>query len=156
MARWTEVQAEAPELAALVEQRFKAHKHAILGSLRRDGSPRVSGVETQWVLGDLWTGMMGGSRKALDLLRDPRFALHSAPDDPGMPHGDARISGRAEPVLDDERIAAWRGTLEGMPPGPFHLFRLDVLEVVTIRVALDRLVIDTWTQRGGLTTVERL
>ena len=156
MARWTEVQAEAPELAALVEQRFKAHKHAVLGSLRRDGSPRVSGVETQWVLGDLWTGMMGGSRKALDLLRDPRFALHSAPDDPGMPQGDARISGRAEPVLDDERIAAWRGTLEGMPPGPFHLFRLDVLEVVTIRVALDRLVIDTWTERGGLTTVERL
>lgn len=131
------------------------HKHAVLATLRRDGSPRVSGVETQWVLGDLWMGMMGGSRKALDLLRDPRFALHSAPDDPELPDGDARVSGRAEAVEDAEQIAAWRATLEGEPPGPFHLFRVDVREVVTVRVAVDHLVIDTWRPGRGVLTVER-
>ena len=155
MARWSDVLAEAPELAALVEQRFKAHKHAVLATLRRDGSPRVSGVETQWVFGDLWMGMMGGSRKALDLLRDPRFALHSAPDDPELPDGDARVSGRAEAVEDPPRIAAWRGTLEGELTGPFHLFRVDVEEVVTVRVAVDRLVIDRWKAGRGVVTVER-
>ncbi|MGH2688159.1 MAG: pyridoxamine 5'-phosphate oxidase family protein [Actinomycetota bacterium] len=155
MARWSDVQSEAPDLAALVEQRFKAHKHAVLATVRRSGSPRVSGVETQWVFGDLWMGMMGGSRKALDLLRDPRFALHSAPDDPEMPHGDARVSGRAEAVEDPAVIDAWRGTLEGELSGPLHLFRADVTEVVTVRVAVDRLVIDTWRPGHGVVRVER-
>jgi hypothetical protein len=107
------------------------------------------------VLGDLWMGMMGGSRKALDLLRDPRFALHSAPDDPEFPSGDARVSGRAEAVEDPGEIATWQGTLEGEPPAPFHLFRADVLEVLTVRVAADRLVIDTWRPGSGVVTVER-
>ncbi|MGH2720156.1 MAG: pyridoxamine 5'-phosphate oxidase family protein [Actinomycetota bacterium] len=155
MARWSEVQAEAPDLAALVERRFKAHKHAFLATLRRDGSPRVSGVETQWALGDLWMGMMGGSRKALDLLRDPRLALHSPSDEPDLADGDARVSGRAEAVEDPGRIDAWRATLEGEVPGPFHLFRVDVDEVVTVRVAGDRLVVTTWRPGHGIVTVER-
>jgi hypothetical protein len=155
MARWSDVQAEAPDFAALVEQRFKAHKHAILATLRRDGSPRLCGVETQWVLGDLWMGMMGGSRKALDLLSDPRFALHSAPDDPELTNGDARVSGTAEAVEDPAGIAAWQGTLEGEPPAPFHLFRVDMTEVVTVRVAVDRLVIDMWRPGHGVVRVER-
>jgi hypothetical protein len=155
MARWSDVQHAAPDLAERAENRFKAHRHALLATLRKDGHPRVAGIETQFVLGDLWMGMMGGSRKARDLLRDPRMALHATLDAPEVATGDARISGRAEAVVDDEQIAAWSATLEGSPEGPFHLFRVDVDEVMLIRAVVDHLLIESWTADHGLRSFER-
>ena len=155
MAQWSEVQEAAPELAEQVERRFKAYRHALLATLRRDGHPRITGVETQFVLGDLWMGMMPGSRKAKDLLRDPRMALHAALDEPEVPSGDARISGRAEEVVDEGRVTAWKQTLEQIPPGPFHLFRVDVAEVTLVRAVVDHLEIESWSERHGHRHFER-
>src|SRR5205809_330300 len=104
MVRWQEVVAAEPEFAARVEGLFQARKHKTLATLRRDGSPRISGTETQFESGDLWMGMMPGSMKARDLERDARLALHSpsvdAPpgNDAGWP-GEAKIAGRGEFVL---------------------------------------------------------
>src|SRR5262245_20572123 len=99
MASWSEVEAAAPELAARARTAFDAHRHKVLATLRRDGSPRLSGIEAGFVDGELLLGMMPGSRKALDLRRDPRLALHSAsvdpPDDPTTWPGDAKLAGRA-------------------------------------------------------------
>lgn len=142
MARWDEVTASAADFAEAVRARFDAHRHKILATLRADGSPRVSGIEAAFADGDLWLGMMGGSRKALDLRRDPRLALHSASldplDDPGTWPGDAKLSGRAVEVTDPARISA---TMEAMGEDASdaspesHLFRVDVTEVTLIRVA---------------------
>ena len=43
------------------------------------------------------------------------------------------------------------------PPGPFHLFRADVKEVVLVRVGdpADHLVIESWHEGRGLRRVER-
>ena len=82
MANWSGVEAAAPELAARVRATMDAHKHKVLATLRRDGSPRVSGIEATFTDGELWLGMMPGSRKAADLRRDPRLALHSTSVDP--------------------------------------------------------------------------
>ena len=104
MATWSEIEAAAPELAGRARAAFDAHKHKVLATLRRDGSPRISGIEATIADGELWLGMMPGSRKALDLRRDPRLALHSAsvdpPDDPTAWTGDAKLSGRAVEVDD--------------------------------------------------------
>lgn len=155
MARWSEVEAAAPELAARVRARFGSHRHALLATLRRDGYPRVTGIETQFVLGDLWMGMMGGSWKAKDLMGDPRMALHSHLDSPDVANGDARITGRAELVDDPETIKAWQGTLEAEPPPPFHVFRVDVSEVTLVRAAADHLEIESWTTRAGVRRFRR-
>jgi hypothetical protein len=81
MASWEEFESAAPDLAGAIAARFAAHKHALLATLRRDGAPRISGIETTIRYGDLWLGMMPDSRKGADLRRDPRFALHAAPVD---------------------------------------------------------------------------
>jgi hypothetical protein len=47
VASWSEVEAEAPELAALVRGFFDAHKHKTMATLRRHGSPRISGIEVE-------------------------------------------------------------------------------------------------------------
>jgi len=67
--------------------------HKTIATLRRDGSPRISGTEYRFTEGELWFGSMHGAMKALDLRRDPRFALQSAPADPPGWDGDAKLAG---------------------------------------------------------------
>src|SRR4028119_1191603 len=98
MPSWTAVEAEAPELATLARRFLDAHVHKTLATLRRDGSPRISGTEVASADGELWLGSMWRSLKALDLQRDPRFALHSGSVDPpgwtGGAEGPRRAAGR--------------------------------------------------------------
>ena len=116
MATWDEVVAEAPELAEAVRARLDAGVHKTLATLRADGSPRISGTEVTFVDGDLWFGSMWQSRKALDLQRDPRFALHSASADPPEWTGDAKLSGRREEVTDPARFEALNRARGGEAP----------------------------------------
>jgi len=155
MASWNDLAGAAPELAERVQNRFAASRHNLLATLRRDGAPRLSGVEVQNSGGQLWVGMMGGSLKARDLRRDPRLALHSAPIDLDLVAGDAKVSGRALEVTDDREIASWLGELASQPPTPFHLFRVDIDEVSIVRVDIDHLVIDAWSPDRGAWRVER-
>ena len=94
MARWSEVEQEAPELVATARGFLDAGVHKTLATLRGDGSPRISGTELEFRDGDAWLGSMPGARKARDLQRDPRFSLHSASVDPPGRRGDGE-AGRA-------------------------------------------------------------
>jgi hypothetical protein len=155
MPSWSNFEAAAPALAEYVRERLDAHRHKTLATLRRDGSPRISGTEAFIRDGDLWIGSMWEARKALDLQRDPRYALHSGSDEPDGWAGDAKVAGAAEEITDPERVQA---IVEGnAPPGPMHLFRLDLSEVSTVRLSEDRkhLVIDVWTPDGGVRTMSR-
>jgi hypothetical protein len=155
MATWSEFAAEAPELAARVQERFDAHKHKTMATLRKDGGPRISGTECRFEDGELWIGSMWKAVKALDLLRDPRYALHSATDDPEHWAGEAKLAGTAEEIVDEAQIRARNG--EAGANGPSHLFRLDVTEVSTVGLneAKTLLVIEVWTPERGVRTIER-
>ena len=167
MATWAEIEAAAPELAARARASFDAHRHKLLATLRRDGSPRISGIEATFADGELWLGMMPGSRKALDLRRDPRLALHSAsddpPDDPTTWSGDAKLSGRAVEVHDPALVARFTAGDEAGGEGgagegdPAHLFRVDIGEVVHTRVGdpADHLVIELWREGEGIRQMRR-
>jgi Pyridoxamine 5'-phosphate oxidase len=158
MASWNEVESSAPELAARVRTAFDAHRHKLLATLRQDGSPRISGIEASFRDGELWLGMMPGSRKALDLRRDPRLAVHSAsadpPDDPTGWPGDAKLAGRAVEV-DDPGLLRELGA--GDDAAGAHLFRVDITELVHTRVGdpADHLVIDLWQEGKGLRRMQR-
>ena len=82
MPGWGEVRREAPEFADRVQAAFERNRHMTLATLRRDGSPRISGTEIEFDGGDLFVGMMPASRKARDLLCDPRIAIHGPTADP--------------------------------------------------------------------------
>lgn len=155
MASWSEIEAQAPELTALARGYLDAFTHKTLATLRRDGSPRISGTEVSYADGELWLGSMWQSRKALDLRRDPRFALHSGSADPPGWTGDAKVAGTVDEVTDPERIAAISG--EKAPPGPSHLFRADVAELVVVRLGdpADHIVIEAWHAGRGVTRMER-
>lgn len=143
MPSWAEFEADAPGLAARVRRRFEAHKHMTIATLRRDGSPRISGTEAEIEDGELWVGSMWDALKARDLRRDPRFALHSASEDPDVWTGDAKLAGLAEET--------------GSEPGKAHRFRLDIQEASTVDLDDERkhLVITVWTPETGVRTMKR-
>jgi Pyridoxamine 5'-phosphate oxidase len=155
MSTWSEFEAAAPALAARVRERLDAHTHKTLATVRHDGSPRISGTETEIRDGELWIGSMWQARKAHDLQRDPRFALHSGSDEPSDWKGDAKLAGVAEEITDRERVEEING--DNAPPGPSHLFRLDVREVSIVGLNDTRtgIVIDVWTPERGARTIER-
>jgi hypothetical protein len=155
MPSWSDFEAAAPELAERVRARLEAHTHKTLATVRRDGSPRISGTETAFVQGELWIGSMWQARKAHDLQRDPRFALHSGSDDPPDWTGDAKLAGFVEEITDPKRVREING--DKAPPGPSHLFRLDLQEVSTVELDDERksLVIEVWTPDFGVRTMKR-
>ncbi|MGW1889447.1 pyridoxamine 5'-phosphate oxidase family protein [Streptomyces sp. NPDC002004] len=152
---WGAFAAAEPDLAKTVRERFEKFTHHVLATLRRDGSPRTSGLEVRFLHGELYLGMMPDSLKALDLRRDPRFTLQANPG-PGteMAGGDVRVAGRAVEVLDAEETARYLG--EVAPPEPFHLFRAEVTEVVRTFVEDETyLVVRIWKPGEPLRTVRR-
>lgn len=161
MTTWEDVVEAAPELAEVVRGRFEATGLGYLATVRRDGSPRISGIEPWFGGGRLWIGSMDGARKAQDLRRDPRFSLHAANVDKEVADGDARISGGAveiDPADErwDQALAAFvEVTGHDVPPGPMHLFCLEPDEVVFLRPAGDHLLIRTWTPARGERTIAR-
>jgi hypothetical protein len=150
MTAWRDVEKAEPEFAKRVRALFEAHRHKTLATLRADGSPRISGIETAFDDGELVFGSMPNARKGADLLRDPRFALHSPTVDPvegeeaGWP-GEAKIAGRAVPA---------GPTTEGPPGDRFHA---DITEVVHTHLdeKATMLVVEWWTPTHGLRRVDR-
>lgn len=153
MANWAEVEREAPELAGAARGFLTAHKHLTIATVRRDGSPRISGIEIQLADGELWFGSMWRAMKALDLRRDPRFAIHSGSPDPDDGwEGDAKLAGRAVEVDDPELKRA-----RGGGGGEYHLFRAEIEELVVVRLndARDKLAIASWHPGRGVERIER-
>ena len=150
MTAWGDVERADPDFAQRVRQLFDAHRHKTIATLRADGAPRISGIEVTFDGGELTFGSMPRARKGADLLRDPRFALHSATVDPvegaeaGWP-GEAKIAGLA--------VAA--GPVTQGPDG--DLFHADVTEVVHTHLdeKATMLVVEWWTPAEGLHRVER-
>lgn len=147
MPSWSDFERSAPDLAASVRAIFEARKHHTLATLRADGAPRISGIEVEFRDdGELVLGMMPGSRKAADVARDCRLAVHGLsadppPEDQPSWGGDAKIAGLG--VSLGER-------LEEQPPGP--RFRIDITEVVLTRIDGDGqgLVIQSWHPGRGV------
>ncbi|WP_171163396.1 pyridoxamine 5'-phosphate oxidase family protein [Streptomyces sp. I05A-00742] len=170
MVAWGDFRAAEPGFAASVRAAFTADRHAVLATLRRDGAPRISGIEPVFHTSDIWLFVMPGSVKSADLRHDPRCALHSATTErrcgrhhPGGAIGpmpdDAKISGQAVPVTDPAAAAEFLDLLEartGLPAdcGP-ELMRVDIEEVSTVRAIGEGAVVSSWRVGGPLRVRQR-
>src|SRR5687768_6521200 len=155
MPTWKALEQAEPEFAARVRALFDAGRHKTIATLRADGSPRISGIESEFAAGELRFGSMAGARKGADLRRDPRFALHSPTSHPGEGKerewpGEAKIAGRA--VLVD---APTTDETTEQPNG--DMFVADITEVVVTHLNPDatKLVVESWTSERGLRVIER-
>ena len=146
---WRDFETAEPEFAQRVRALFDAHRHKTIATVRADGSPRISGIETVFEDGELVFGSMADARKGADLRRDPRFALHSATVDPvegseAQWPGEAKVSGRA--------VA---GPLAEGQDGDRFLADIALVVHTHLDPAATRLVIEWWTPAEGHRKAER-
>lgn len=142
MPSWREIQADFPAFARKVEECFAAGTNKTIATLRKDGSPRISGTELEFHEGQITLGMMGKSMKLLDVRRDPRVAIHSPTieppkDQPSEHRGDAKISGVLLEKTDADLGPEYPGA---------GSFEIDIREVVLTYVdeTETHLVIESW------------
>lgn len=143
---WNVIEQGEPAFAERVRGLFDAGRHKTIATLRADGSPRISGIECEFVDGELRFGSMPGARKGDDLKRDPRFALHGPTFHPEEGKeaewsGEAKISGRVSVIEQADS----------------DLFVADIFEVVItgLDAGATKLVVESWTPERGLRRVER-
>ena len=128
---WEDFKRDAPLLATLAEERFERSGLLLVATLRKDGWPRVSPVEPLIADGHLYLGMMWQSRKARDLLRNPRCSIHSIVSNRDGSDGEFKAFGRAMDVQDPDMRRGYGDALYQkigwMPEEPeYHLFSVDV------------------------------
>jgi hypothetical protein len=134
--KWAEIAAHEPALGAVAHQRLIEPGVVLIGTTRRDGSARISGVEPLIMDGELWLSMMSGSAKVADLDRDPRLQVHSIISGPEAAI-EIKLRGRARREHDrdvQERYA--RKVAAELPwepvVGDFALFAVDIDEVTYV------------------------
>lgn len=147
MASWRDFERGATDIATPARTFLDGRRHKTIATLRQSGAPRITGTEVFFSGSELWFGSMWHSQKALDLRRDPRFALHSGSEDPPSWRGDVSISGTAVEIDDSGVKAAIAEELGSTSDEPWHLFRADLTEVVLVRLAGsgEHLDIEIWT-----------
>jgi hypothetical protein len=156
MPTWRTLRSTAPELVALGEERLRRFRLAMLGTLRADGSPRISTVEPYLDGGDLLLGLIRSSAKAQDVIRDPRCTLHSIVDDPDGGEPELTLRGRFAEVDETVRRAdpnAWWLSFEESLP-LVGTIKLEAAALIRFDLVRGEMSILSWTPDDGIS--ERL
>ncbi|MBV9092914.1 MAG: hypothetical protein JO132_03395 [Streptosporangiaceae bacterium] len=133
--RWSEISARQAALGAVAGRLLIEPGVLLAGTVRRDGTARISGVEPLVLDGDLWLSM-SGSAKRRDLGRDPRVVLNSVITSPGPP-AEIKVRGTARAVTEPDRQQRYAAAVQdqiGWQPvaGQITLFLVEVADVTYI------------------------
>lgn len=151
MTTWHAFSVEAPRIAEVFARRHAATGSlCMLATLRPDGFPRISPMEPRFFEGQLWIGGMPGTAKFRDLIRDPRFCLHTATIDTEVKDGDAKVWGVVEDDDDPElhqRYAEhlFQQTGFDLRGQQFeHFFAAHIIGAAAVQINEGHLDITTW------------
>lgn len=147
---WLDLEAGAPELAREGWARFSRTKVALLGTIREDGSPRISPVEPYLIEGELVAGVMP-SPKLDDLRRDPRCVLHSSVSDIDGSEGEFKVHGRAVASQDPAVLNADGTWWAGREPDRVGVFAVEIDEAILVTWSADqgRMTTARWSRASG-------
>jgi hypothetical protein len=159
MAQWANFEAVAPTLAAQGRELIEHFRFVLVGTIRRDGTPRISPVEARLVRGHLMLVMIPGTLKARDLLRDPRILVNSPITHPDDPNSEFKLRGRVIEIQDPELREATASAIEATsgwrPPDVWHFFALDIEEAAFLAWQHGILDLTSWNRDRGLNSVRR-
>jgi Pyridoxamine 5'-phosphate oxidase len=153
MTTWDQFTEVAPRIAEIFVRRLTATGNlCMLGTLRPDGFPRISPMEPRLFEDQLWIGGMPGTQKFEDLLKNPRFALHTATTDTHVGDGDAKVWGTVEDIQDEplhqryaEALFAETGfDLRGQKFD--HFFKAHLVGAAAVEVQGDHLDVTVWRE----------
>ena len=145
---WRDFELGAPELAALARDEFGKTGIALVGTLRRDGSPRISCVYPCILETELYLAMMWQSRKAVDLLRDPRLVLHNAVATNLGDETEVILRGNALELKGEDSKRRYLDAVPEWADRRFHLFAFDLESAALVRYEAGMQHVRVWP--GGV------
>src|SRR5215469_3327458 len=159
MSQWADFETAASELAAQCRELIERFRFVLVGTIRRDGTPRISPVEAHIVRGHLMLVMISGTLKARDLLRDPRILLNSPVTHPGDPNAEFKLRGCVVEIQDQALRVATAGAIKAasgwQPPQGWHFFSIDIEGAAFIAWQAGEMQMARWNRDRGLDYVTR-
>ena len=157
MSSWQELEAATPQIALPGRTRLDVTRVALLGTLRKDGSPRISPVEPHFSQGELLFGSMTRSEKTRDLLRDPRCVLHSAITSPDSGETELKLYGRALEASPEVRAGCAEGWWRGRPVSVAVVFVMSIAHAAIVEWDLGQgeMIVRRWSTGGGVSEERR-
>lgn len=159
MTTWADFEAAAPEVAEQGRELIDRYGFVLAGTIRKDGTPRISPVEARVVEGHLMLVMICGTLKARDILRDPRIVLNTPFVDLSDPIAEFKLRGRVTEVGDPGLRAAAADATEAAsgwrPRDDWHVFSVDVEDAAFIYWEGGVMRMTRWTCDGGVQTTTR-
>jgi Pyridoxamine 5'-phosphate oxidase len=159
MFQWANFEAVAPMLAAQGRELIEHFRFVLVGTIRRDGTPRISPVEARLVQGHLMLVMIPNTLKARDLLRDPRILVNSPITHPDDLNREFKLRGRVVEMRDVSLREATAGAIEATsgwrPPDNWLFFALDIEEAAFLAWQNGILDLTSWTRDRGLNSIQR-
>jgi hypothetical protein len=130
LLNWEQFERAAPEMARFGVQRI-SEKVMYIGTLRKDGYPRVHPFTPFISSGRLFAFMYPTSPKGHDLKRDGRYVIHSLVKDWNGSDGEFTITGRARLIKDEKTRAIAVQGCPYTPKGDFICFEFLMEECLT-------------------------
>ena len=157
--RWAGFESAAPELAAQGRALIERFGFVLAGTIRADGTPRISPVAAHLVGGDLMLVMIPGTQKARDVLRDSRIVLQSPVTEAAEPGGEFKLWGHAAEVADDALLTATADTVETVsgwrPPRTWLYLSIAVQAAAYLAWTGEEMALTRWDGDRGLRGPER-
>ena len=142
MFSWADFEQAAPDLAAIGRERIERHGFMLLGTVRHDGTARISPVGVKLVEDQLTMSFVRDSAKERDVRRDPRILLHSPVLHGGDPNDELKLRGRALEIEDErmrEQAALWT------PPPELVVFCFDVVSAAFVEWSQGEMKLRRWS-----------
>jgi hypothetical protein len=156
--QWADFEQAAPVLAARARTVLERFGFVLLGTIRRDGTPRISPIEAHVVRDRLMLAMIAGSRKARDVARDPRVVLQSPVTEAEEPGTELKLRGRVVDV-DDEQRAATADAIEAAsgwrPRRSWRFLAVEIESAALLEWIEGEMQLTRWDRRHGLRPPER-
>jgi hypothetical protein len=141
MFSWSQFERAEPKLASVGREKIERLGFMLLGTIRLDGTPRISPVEVRVVEGELVFNLVRPSTKLADVRRDRRVLLHSPMLNADDPNDEFKLRGRAVDIEDPalrEKAALWTA------PPAFDAFRVDLESVAFVEWAKGERSVSLW------------
>ncbi len=140
MTTFADLTVAAPSIAAFFGDRTTATGLTLVGTVRRDGWPRVSPMELSILDGRLYVGSMPNAVKAQDLQRDARCCVLTPLADKDDLAGEAKLFCRAREIADPDEWEVLRAHFNSLNDfdlgelGGSHVFELEIESAAWQRV----------------------
>jgi hypothetical protein len=157
--RWAEFEAAAPELDARGRALIERFGFVLAGTIRADGTPRISPVAAHLAGGDLMLVMIPGTHKARDVLRDSRIVLQSPVTDAAEPGAEFKLRGHAAEVTGEALRTATADTIDTVsgwrPPRTWLYLSVAVQAAAHLAWTGEEMMLTRWDGDRGLRGPER-